>query len=315
MLSCCCGVESLCTWLQGTLGADDPSPALVLPSTRTRLTRPENAPVNSKLEKLAAEVQTIKDAVTPSSGPRPMLSGPALPELLPPVQLPRPHHLLSPQLLHENASPSPYLPAPANFFTNRLRPYSLQNETPAPTPVRLHDVSMAGLVRPAEPRALGSRVFSGDEISYYFEKYFDHFHPYLPIVRSRDPDACYKRGPVLFWAIIMTACRRFARDDTVFQFLIDTLLPEIWNCASQPPLRLPIINSLLLVAAWPSPSIRFLSDPSIVFAGIAMNSSFLTGLHTGRGAHPEFKPDMCKAHETDEEAIFTWGGCAIVSHR
>lgn len=247
-----------------------------------------------------------------------MLSAaPALPELLPPVQLPRPHHLLSPQLplLNDTTSSSPYLPAPANFFTNRLRPYSLQNETPAPTPIRLHDVSLASLVRPAEPRALGSRVFSGEEISYYFEKYFEHFHPYLPIVRSRDPDACYKRGPVLFWAIIMTACRRYARDDTVFQFLIDTLLPEIWNCVSQPPLRLPIINSLLLVAAWPSPSIRFLSDPSIVFAGIAMNSSFLTGLHTGRGAHPEFKPDQCKAHETDEEAIFTWGGCAIVSHR
>lgn len=309
---CYCGVESLCTWLQGRSWR--PCPTL---NRTTRLTWPENAPANSKLEELAAEVQTIKNAVAPSSAPRPMLPSPALPELLPPVQLPRPHHLLSPQLplLNDNPSSSPYLPAPANFFTNRLRPYSLQNETPAPTPIRLHDVSLASLVRPAEPRALGSRVFSGEEISYYFEKYFEHFHPYLPIVRSRDPDACYKRGPVLFWAIIMTACRRYARDETVFQFLIDTLLPEIWNCVSQPPLRLPIINSLLLVAAWPSPSIRFLSDPSIVFAGIAMNSSFLTGLHTGRGAHPEFKPDQCKAHETDEEAIFTWGGCAIVSHR
>src|SRR4051794_24758210 len=56
-------------------------------------------------------------------------------------------------------------------------------------------------------------------------RYFEHFHPYLPVVRARDPDACYKRGPVLFWAVIMTACRRFARDDTAFQFLIDSLLP------------------------------------------------------------------------------------------
>jgi len=146
-------------------------------------------------------------------------------------------------------------------------------------------------------------------------RYFEHFHPYLPIVRSRDPDAIYKRGPVLFWAIIMTACRRFARDDTVFQFLIDSLLPEIWSSVSQPPLRLPIINSLLLLATWPFPTIRFLSDPSMIFAGIAMNSSFLTGLHTGQGGHSEFKGANCIKRDTDEEAIFTWAGCAIISHR
>ncbi len=113
----------------------------------------------------------------------------------------------------------------------------------------------------------------------------------------------------------MTACRRFARDDTVFQFLIDSVLPEIWSSVSQPPLRLPIINSLLLLAAWPFPTIRFLSDPSLIFAGIAMNSSFLRGLHTGRGSHSEFKAIDCKSDETDEEAIFTWAGCAIISHR
>jgi transcriptional regulatory protein LEU3 len=134
-------------------------------------------------------------------------------------------------------------------------------------------------------------------------------------VRNREPDAVYKRGPVLFWAIIMTACRRFARDDTVFQFLIDSLLPEIWSSVSHPPLRLPIINSLLLLATWPFPTIRFLSDPSLIFAGIAMNSSFLTGLHTGEGGHWEFKGAMCTKRDTDEEATFTWAGCAIISHR
>ena len=250
----------------------------------------------SKLEELAAEVQTIKDAVAPG---RPMLSAP--PELPPvrPVPLPLPVQqvqLPRPQLPPQPLADNTFLPAPPSLFS-RLRPYSLQSETPAPTPgeVRINDVVLppGQLARPAEPRALGSRVFSGEEINYYFDKYFEHFHPYLPIVRTRDPDTCYKRGHVLFWAIIMTACRRFARDDSVFQFLIDSLLPEIWSSVSQPPLRLPIINSLLLLATWPFPTIRFLSDPSIIFAGIAMNSSFLTGLHTGQGGHSEFKGLGC----------------------
>ena len=148
-----------------------------------------------------------------------------------------------------------------------------------------------------------------------YRRYFEHFHAYLPIVRTRDPDTCYRRGPVLFWAIIMTACRRFARDDTAFQFLIDSLLPLIWCSVSQPPLHLSIINAILLLATWPFPTIRFLTDPSLIFAGIAMNSSFLTGLHTGRGSHSEFKSAMHELDTTDEEATFTWVGCAIISHR
>lgn len=158
-------------------------------------------------------------------------------------------------------------------------------------------------------------MFSGDDINYYFDRYFEHFHPYFPVVLQRDPDICYERGHVLFWAIIMTACRRFAKDDLVYQFLMDSLLPEIWNAISRPPLKLPIINALLLVATWPNPDIRFLTDPSMIFTGIAMNSALLTGLHTGRGAHTEFTGLLDKVDTTDEEAIYTWAGCAIISHR
>ncbi|KAK4231535.1 hypothetical protein QBC38DRAFT_465998 [Podospora fimiseda] len=280
----------------------------------------------SKLEELAAEVQNIKDAVAP----RPLLDlsselGPARRASLPlpalssiPAQLPT--HSLPTHNLPIAPLGDHYIPPPSStsFKFNRPRPYSISGETPLPplTPARTNDVLSAGsAVQLAEPRALGSRVFSGEDIDYYFDKYFEHFHGYLPIVRTRDPDTCYRRGPVLFWAIIMTACRRFARDDTAFQFLIDSLLPLIWTSVSQPPLNLSIINAILLLATWPFPTIRFLTDPSLIFAGIAMNSSFLTGLHTGRGSHSEFKSAMHELDTTDEEAGFTWAGCAIISHR
>ncbi|KAK3322137.1 hypothetical protein B0H66DRAFT_191905 [Apodospora peruviana] len=272
----------------------------------------------SKLEELAAEVQTIRDAVSvaprPQSQPQPLVDVPVpvpVPvELGPvrPVQLPSPHQSLG----------DSFLPAPgplSNLYT-RPRPYSISAETAVLTPSRSDVASSSHLAaRPAEPRALGSRVFSGEDIYYYFEKYFEHFHPYLPIVRSRDPDVWYKRGPVLFWTIILTSCRRFARDSTVYQFLMDTLVPEIWQEVSQPPLRLPVINALLILAAWPATTIRFISDPSLIYAGIAMNSSFLTGLHTGHGSHSEFRSPFYQFDTTDEEATFTWAGCAILSHR
>ncbi|KAK4212925.1 hypothetical protein QBC37DRAFT_424042 [Rhypophila decipiens] len=270
----------------------------------------------SKLEELAAELQTIKDAVAPG----PLLQGAHAVEMTPSVHSvpgPAPVSVHLPPL-HQatvaSASTDSYLAAPPNFF-GRPRPYSISAETTMMTPSRSDGASSGQQQRPAEPRALGSRVFSGEDIDYYFEKYFEHFHPYFPIIRCRDADVCYKRGPVMFWAIILVACRRFPRDSTVYQFLMDTLLPEIWNEVSQPPLRLATINTLLIVAAWPPPTIRFLTDPSLIFTGIAMNSAFLTGLHTGHGSHSEFRSPLYKFDTTDEEATFTWAGVAILSHR
>ncbi|KAK3942990.1 hypothetical protein QBC46DRAFT_53612 [Diplogelasinospora grovesii] len=277
----------------------------------------------SKLEELAAELANIKEAVVAPRQQALSVAAPELPPIVCPLQLPSPQSLSQPS----QAGDSSFVP-PGTF--TRVNPFTPQGAEPSPTVIT--SALSSGLAaatavpppagplpgpsgRPAEPRALRSQVFSGDDIDYYFERYFEHFHPYLPIVRTRDPDTCYKRGPVLFWAVILTACRRYARDDSVFQFLVDSLLPEIWNAVSQPPLRLPVINALLLLATWPNPTIRFLSDPSLIFAGIAMNSAFLTGLHTGRGSHSEFKGPSYRQDTTDEEATFTWAGCAIISHR
>ncbi len=125
----------------------------------------------SKLEELAAEVQTIKDAVAP----RPLLTlPPELPPMRPgPATLPRPHIPVGPPSQPPSLADS-YLPTPSTNVFDRIRSYSMQGEAPALTPARSSDAaSINHLVRPAEPRALGSRVFSGDDINYYFEKYFD----------------------------------------------------------------------------------------------------------------------------------------------
>ncbi|KAK0722809.1 hypothetical protein B0T26DRAFT_704127 [Lasiosphaeria miniovina] len=276
----------------------------------------------SKLEELAAELQTIKEAVAPRASLLVPTDGPpahphqlpAAVSSVPAVQVVPAHNLDG---LAAPLTTSSFLPSPPSLFGNS-RSYTAVSDQPAPAPARLDDAipDADGLSRRrAEPRALGSRVFSGEDIEYYFDKYFEHFHPYFPIVRARDPDTCYKRGAVLFWTVIMTACRRFSRDDNAFQFLKDSLMPEIWSSVSQLPLNLSIVNALMLVAAWPAPSVRFLNDPSLIFAGIATNSAFLTGLHTGRGCHSEFSRNdqFGWSDATDEEATFTWAGCAIIS--
>jgi len=127
------------------------------------LTSPD-PPSTSKLEELAAEVQTIKDAVArplPDGIPvelAPVRSGPVQVS----VQLPSPHQVTP-------ASTDSFLPVPPNFFS-RPRPYSISAEAAVLTPSR-SDAASGQQPQPAEPRALGSRVFSGEDIDYYFEKY------------------------------------------------------------------------------------------------------------------------------------------------
>ncbi|CAK7240650.1 MAG: hypothetical protein STHCBS139747_002096 [Sporothrix thermara] len=193
-----------------------------------------------------------------------------------------------------------------------LPPVLTPSVTTTPTPKTIIS-SLGG--RTAEPRALKSRAFSGEDINYYFDKYFDHFHQHFPIIRSRDPDKCYESAPILFWTIIVIAARRFARDDTVLPFLTESLTSEVWGVMGNPPLPLGVINALLLLCAWPFTTIRFLRDPSLIFSSIAMSSCFMIGLHTGRGEHPELVNPNFQIRNTDEEATFTWAGFNIISQR
>ncbi|PNH35104.1 hypothetical protein BJF96_g1706 [Verticillium dahliae] len=121
---------------------------------------------------------------------------------------------------------------------------------------------------PTQPRALGSKVLPAEEVEYYFDQYFKHFHPYFPIVRIRKPNRVYAACPILFWTIITVACRAYACDAELFSFLAQNLPREVWAVAMTPPLDLPAINALLVLSAWRFPSAKNSGDPSSSIASI-----------------------------------------------
>ncbi|KAI5868091.1 hypothetical protein GGS23DRAFT_602015 [Durotheca rogersii] len=173
-------------------------------------------------------------------------------------------------------------------------------------------------VQPSLPRALGSQPFSGEDIDYYFQKYFECFHPYMPIVRCRDPNRCYESGTLLFWTIVYVAARRYARGPGVFGFLLDAVRREAAAAvaaAAGAPLSLAAVNALLLLCTWMYPDVRFLHDPSALFAGVCMNAALQLGVHTGRGAHPEFSHGAFQSAFSDEDAAFAWAGYNVVAQR
>jgi hypothetical protein len=60
---------------------------------------------------------------------------------------------------------------------------------------------------------------------------------------------------------------------------------------------------------------RFMTDPTYVYTGTALNACLYLGLHTGKGSFLEFGTPKYRLGSTDEEAIYTWSACNIVSQR
>ncbi|PTB72896.1 hypothetical protein M440DRAFT_1441756 [Trichoderma longibrachiatum ATCC 18648] len=163
-------------------------------------------------------------------------------------------------------------------------PLSIQLQGPPPRPPDKRQTKTG----PTEARVLDSLIISGQDVDYYFSKYLQHFHPFLPILRRKDPDECFHAQPTLFWAVLYVAARRYARDAHVFGALVAHMTKSLWAMISGAVLGVDEIHAVLLVCAWPYPTIRFVTDPSSMLASIAMNACVSLGLHTGRGSHPQF---------------------------
>lgn len=146
-------------------------------------------------------------------------------------------------------------------------------------------------------------------------RYFEFYHPYMPIVQVRDPNKCYESGPLLFWVIIYIASRRYARNSKVLPFLLESIKKDAFAAICIIPLSMSSINALVLLCTWIFPDVRFVNDPTSLFSSVCMNTALQLGIHTGKGAHPEYSHGVFQNTFSDEEASFTWAGYNIIAQR
>ncbi|KAL2886339.1 putative transcription factor SEF1 [Ceratocystis lukuohia] len=242
--------------------------------------------------------------------PRPLVSGflpSALRETLPQlsVSVPRPELAVPAAPVAPTATATATATAGVNTSTTILSSAGSVESTTRHTPEIEKKTATC-------PRALGNQAFACADIDYYFDMYFEHFHPYFPIIRSRDPDQTYTESPLLFWTILCIVSRRYARSATTFEFLIEALPREIWPVLCSHLVPVASINALLLLSMWSLPTERLLSDPALTYASIAVSASLVVGLHTMKGGHAHFCFGPRKMDVSDEEAAYSWAGCNIV---
>lgn len=125
----------------------------------------------------------------------------------------------------------------------------------------------------------------------------------------------HKQSPILFWAIISVAARRYDDDVTLLGSLCPYMTRLLWSSASQPPLPAYTIQALLLVSMWPFPVDTMWKDPSLLIISVARSAAMQNGLH-----RPETMQDFQRvktqlAPEEFHAAVKLWAGCYIAAQR
>ena len=146
--------------------------------------------------------------------------------------------------------------------------------------------------------------------------FFTYYHQFLDILDpSVSPDMVYTRSPLLFWAVISVAARRYEEDRTLLTTLHPSVMKLLWKCISAQPHSRFTVQAMLLVSIWSFPTDSLSTDNSFMLISMAKTASIQLGLH-----RPEAVQDFSRVRthlgpEEFQEMVKTWAGCYIAAQR
>lgn len=145
--------------------------------------------------------------------------------------------------------------------------------------------------------------------------FFQRYHPWAPLLDPTiSPDEYYARSALLFWAIILTASRRYTDEPGLFVSLTALVKKMLWDTIANPPHTWHVVQAILLVCLWPFPTSSLSSDITSILISTAQTIAVRMGLHC-----PEAIQDFSRKKRrlnADEiaEVARTWATCHITAH-
>lgn len=183
-----------------------------------------------------------------------------------------------------------------------ISPPADTEEQPPPTPALTQPQTLEGIT--LQPNVI-------DEL---FKNYFQDYHHFVPVIdTSLTPNVTYQRSAFLFWAIIGTASRNFARDPT----LLDCLGEKILNLALL-SLRYPsvaTIKGLLLVMTWPLPRAAGTTDVTYAISGSLLHMAIQIGLHIPTSSQDFSRVRVNLTDHQIARRAELWGVCVLTYQR
>ncbi|ORY05917.1 hypothetical protein BCR34DRAFT_604371 [Clohesyomyces aquaticus] len=163
-------------------------------------------------------------------------------------------------------------------------------------------------------RFLDDFHLSADDIDELFALYFMYYHPFLPVLDpTTSPGQYYHASPLLFWAIISVASRRYDNDPNLLSKLARSVTNLTWRTLQYVPHSKHVVQSLMLFCTWPFPTSSNTTDVSYMWMGTMMQIAVQLGLH--RPLNPD-NFTKCRVRFTELEIadrLRTWAGCNIVA--
>jgi transcriptional regulatory protein LEU3 len=147
-------------------------------------------------------------------------------------------------------------------------------------------------------------------------RFFEFYHPYLQLLDPAiSPDEYYVRSPLLFWAILSIASRRYEDGPSLLAGLSSSVLKLMWRSLSAPQLSCYMVQAILLLCVWPFPASSMWKDISFMLVTLAQTVAMQLGLH-----RPEIIQDFSRtrgglSQNGIQEAVKTWSVCYIIGQR
>ncbi|KAK4157773.1 hypothetical protein C8A00DRAFT_29310 [Chaetomidium leptoderma] len=203
-------------------------------------------------------------------------------------------------------------PVVASHYTHTRNP-SLMGSDEAVSSL-LHLKRGGSYAMPRIARELDDFRLTEDAESQLFNQFFNCYHPFLPCLNSaQTPDQYYQQHPLLYWAIVAVASRRFGSDTNILTKLSGPLTRLLWTTVGDVPQSYFVVKALCLLCTWPLPTSTTSADPTHILCGVMMKTATGLGLHRPNHINDFSRVAVELNKEGLHDRIKTWAVCNIVA--
>ncbi|KAH7319995.1 c6 zinc finger domain-containing protein [Stachybotrys elegans] len=149
-----------------------------------------------------------------------------------------------------------------------------------------------------------------------YNEFWTFYHPFLPFLNPQHtPDQYYQQHPLLFWAVISVAARRFSPQNApnLLSNLSGPLTRLLWSTIGEVPSSYYVVKALCLLCAWPLPTSTTTSDPTHILCGVMMKTATGIGLHRPNNIQDFSRVSVQLNREQLGDRVTTWAVCNIVA--
>ncbi|KAK4191778.1 hypothetical protein QBC35DRAFT_425380 [Podospora australis] len=167
---------------------------------------------------------------------------------------------------------------------------------------------------PRIARELDDCRITEDDERQLFSQFFNFYHPFLPFLNpNQTPDQYYQQHPLLYWAIIAVASRRYNPGLNLLAKLSGPLTRYLWTTIGDVPQSYFVVKALCLLCTWPLPTSTTSSDPTHILCGVLMKIATGIGLHRPNHINDFSRVAVELNNEGLHDRIKTWAVCNIVA--